>query len=68
MRLENYIHLRHILLYHFEKGWKAAESSRDLNELYGDGTKDGICYLTLHILQRKLPPTTTSIARLRTGC
>jgi transposase len=38
MRLENYIHLRHILLYHFEKGWKAAESSRDLNELYGDGT------------------------------
>ena len=25
MRVENYIHLRHIMLYHFEKGWKAAD-------------------------------------------
>jgi transposase len=37
MRIENYIHIRHIMLYHFEKGWKAAQSFRDLNELFGEG-------------------------------
>ncbi|CAD5226558.1 unnamed protein product [Bursaphelenchus xylophilus] len=26
------------MLYHFEKGWKAAQSFRDLNELFGEGT------------------------------
>src|SRR6185312_15178968 len=40
MRIENHIHIRHILLYHFEKGHKAAEAFRDLNELFGDGTID----------------------------
>ena len=38
MRIENHIHIRHIMLYHFEKGWSAAQSFRDLNELYGEGT------------------------------
>lgn len=38
MRIENHIHIRHIMLYHFEKGWSAAKSFRDLNELYGKGT------------------------------
>ena len=35
MRIENHIHIRHIMLYHFEKGWK---SFRDLNKLFGKGT------------------------------
>ena len=26
------------MLYHFEKGWNAAQSFRDLNELFGEGT------------------------------
>ena len=26
------------MLYHFEKGWKATESARDINELFGEGT------------------------------
>ncbi|KZC07153.1 Histone-lysine N-methyltransferase SETMAR [Dufourea novaeangliae] len=38
MRVENHSHIRHIMLYHFEKGWKAAQSFRDLNELFGKGT------------------------------
>lgn len=38
MRVENHIHIRHIMLYHYEKGWKAAQSFRDLNELFGEGT------------------------------
>ncbi|CAJ0924183.1 unnamed protein product, partial [Mesorhabditis belari] len=38
MRVDNHIHLRHIMLYHFEKGWSAAESFRDLKELFGQGT------------------------------
>ena len=38
MRVENHVHIRHILLYHFEKGHKAAEAFRDINELFGDGT------------------------------
>ena len=29
MRVENHIHIRHIMLYHYEKGWKAAQSFRD---------------------------------------
>ena len=29
MRIENHIHIRHIMLYHFEKGWNAAQSFRD---------------------------------------
>ena len=40
MRVENHVHIRHILLYHFEKGHKAAEAFRDLNELFGEGTID----------------------------
>ncbi|GFY58738.1 histone-lysine N-methyltransferase SETMAR [Trichonephila inaurata madagascariensis] len=38
MRVENHSHIRHIMLYNFEKGWKAAQSFRDLNELFGEGT------------------------------
>ena len=38
MRVENHVHIRHIILYHFEKGHKAAEAFRDLNELFGEGT------------------------------
>ena len=38
MRIENHIYIRHIMLYHFEKGWNAAQSFCDLNELFGEGT------------------------------
>ena len=38
MRVDNHNHIRHIMLYHFEKGWSAAQSFRDLNELFGQGT------------------------------
>ncbi|KAK6757995.1 hypothetical protein RB195_015676 [Necator americanus] len=38
MRLENHTHIRHIMLYHYEEGWIAAQSFRDLNELFGKGT------------------------------
>ena len=38
MRVENHVHVRHILLYHFEKGHTAGEASRDINELFGNGT------------------------------
>ena len=38
MRIENHIHIRHIMLYHYEKRWNAAQSFRDLNELFGDNT------------------------------
>ena len=40
MRVENhtYSYIRHIMLNHYEKGWNAAQSFRDLNELFGDHT------------------------------
>ena len=38
MLVNNHTHICHIMLYHFEKGWKAAQSFRDLNELFGEGT------------------------------
>ncbi|GFY42378.1 histone-lysine N-methyltransferase SETMAR [Trichonephila inaurata madagascariensis] len=38
MRVENHSHIRHIMRYHFDKGWKAAQSFRDLNKLFGKGT------------------------------
>ena len=38
MRVDKHLHVRHIMLYHFEKGWTAAQSFRDLNELFGEGT------------------------------
>ncbi|KAK6730901.1 hypothetical protein RB195_007397 [Necator americanus] len=38
MRLENHTHIRHIMLYHYEKGWIAAQSFRDLNEHFVKGT------------------------------
>ncbi|GFW48917.1 HTH_Tnp_Tc3_2 domain-containing protein [Trichonephila clavipes] len=31
---DNHTHIRHIMLNHFEKGWKAAQSFRNLNELF----------------------------------
>jgi hypothetical protein len=33
MRVENHVHIRHIMLYRFEKGHKASEAFRDFNEL-----------------------------------
>ena len=33
-----YIHIRHIMLYHYEKGWKVGQSFRDLTELFDEGT------------------------------
>ena len=38
MLVDNHTYIRHIMLYHFEKGWKAAQSFRDLNELFGERT------------------------------
>ena len=38
IRVENHVHIRHIMLYRYEKGYKAAEAFRDLNELFGEGT------------------------------
>ncbi|GFV17545.1 hypothetical protein TNCV_4028751 [Trichonephila clavipes] len=38
MWVENHSQICHIMLYHFEKGWKAAQSFRDVNELFGKGT------------------------------
>ncbi|GFU55470.1 hypothetical protein TNCV_2812861 [Trichonephila clavipes] len=38
MRVENHNHICHIMLYHLEKRWKAAQSFRDLNEIFGKGT------------------------------
>ena len=38
MGIENHIHIRHIMLYHFEKGWNIAQSFRDLIEFLGQGT------------------------------
>ncbi|CAF1238493.1 unnamed protein product [Didymodactylos carnosus] len=38
MRVENHVHVRHILLYRFEKGNTAGEAFRDINELFGEGT------------------------------
>ena len=38
MHVDNHTDIRHIMFYHFEKGWKAAQSFRDLNELFGEGT------------------------------
>ena len=36
MLVDNHTHIRHIMLYHLEKGWKEAQSFRDLNELFGE--------------------------------
>ena len=38
MRVDNHTHIRHIILYHFEKGHTATEAFRNLNELFGEGT------------------------------
>ena len=38
MRVDEHLHVHHIMLYHFEKGWTAAQSFQDLNELFGEGT------------------------------
>ena len=38
IRVDNHVHIRHIMLYHYQKGWKAAQSFRDINELFGEGT------------------------------
>ncbi|GFY75742.1 histone-lysine N-methyltransferase SETMAR [Trichonephila inaurata madagascariensis] len=38
MSVDIHTHIRHIMLYHFENGWKAAQSFRKLNELFGEDT------------------------------
>ena len=38
MRVDNHIHIRHVMLYHFKKGMKPADSWRDLNEVFRKGT------------------------------
>ncbi|PRD19859.1 UNVERIFIED_CONTAM: Histone-lysine N-methyltransferase SETMAR [Trichonephila clavipes] len=38
MRFENHSHICHIMLYHFEKGFKAAQLFRDLHEFFNKGT------------------------------
>ena len=38
MLADNNVHVRHIMFYDFEKGWKATEFVRDINELFGEGT------------------------------
>uniref|UniRef100_A0A1A9V5Q6 HTH_48 domain-containing protein n=1 Tax=Glossina austeni TaxID=7395 RepID=A0A1A9V5Q6_GLOAU len=37
MRVDSHTHIRHIMLYHFEKGWKAL-CFRNLNEHFGEGS------------------------------
>lgn len=37
MRIENHIHIRHIMFYHFEEDWNGTQLFRDLNELFGNG-------------------------------
>ena len=37
MRIDNHIHIRHVVLYHYEKGWTAVKSFRDINE-FDEGT------------------------------
>ena len=37
MRVDNHVHIRHIILYHFEKGHTATEAWRDLSKLFGKG-------------------------------
>lgn len=38
MRVDNHTHIRHITLCRFEKGWKRAQTFRDLNELFDEST------------------------------
>ena len=60
MLVDNHTHIRHIMLYHFEKGWKAAQSFRDLNELFGEETisesqcRDGLPVSNLATLAWKI--------------
>uniref|UniRef100_A0A1B0A7B3 HTH_48 domain-containing protein n=1 Tax=Glossina pallidipes TaxID=7398 RepID=A0A1B0A7B3_GLOPL len=44
MRVDNRTRIRHIMLYHFEKRWKAAQSFRELYDLFGEGTIGEIQY------------------------
>ena len=44
MRVKNYVHIRHIMLHHLEKGWEAAESFHDITALFGqDTSSDSQC-------------------------
>ena len=38
MRIDNHIHIRHVMLYHYEKGWTVAKSFRDINKIFGEET------------------------------
>ena len=60
MRVENHIHLRHVMLYHYEKRWKAAESYRDL-------TRGWNCSSIRRTLPPKRQQIITSTDRSRTG-
>uniref|UniRef100_A0A1B0AAI4 HTH_48 domain-containing protein n=1 Tax=Glossina pallidipes TaxID=7398 RepID=A0A1B0AAI4_GLOPL len=44
VRFDNHTYTRHIMSNDFEKGWKAAQSSRELNKLFDEGTiRNGRC-------------------------
>lgn len=38
MHIDNHLHIRHIMLYQFERGHTVTETFRDQNEFYGEGT------------------------------
>ena len=38
MRIENYIHIPHVMLYNFEKGWNSTQSFRDISKLFSRET------------------------------
>ena len=37
MYIDNRVHIRHIMLYNYQKEWKAAQPFSDLNEPFGEG-------------------------------
>jgi len=41
MMIDNHIHIMHVLLYHYAKGWTTAKSFRDINKIFGEGTISG---------------------------
>ncbi|KAI9586739.1 hypothetical protein GQX74_002586 [Glossina fuscipes] len=38
IHIDNRAHIRHIMLYHFEEGWKAGQLLSDLDEIFSEGT------------------------------
>uniref|UniRef100_A0A1A9UDJ9 Mos1 transposase HTH domain-containing protein n=1 Tax=Glossina austeni TaxID=7395 RepID=A0A1A9UDJ9_GLOAU len=40
--LDNHTHMHHVILYHFKKEWKAAQSFGNVNKLFAEGTINSI--------------------------